>query len=141
MDSDHDEYADWIRVFESIVQLLDDYEQYRHNTSNVSARENIAIRMESVFVLLQQVIACTSPGNLECFSFIEAILRNILSLPSRGLRSSGLVRFSKLRQTSNLHVVQRQKIPTLTTLSRMKATLSPKPKSLEQVSVNLKKLQ
>ena len=83
-------------MFESIVQLLDDYEQYRHNTSNVSARENIAIRMESVFVLLQQVIACTSPGNLECFSFIEAILQNILSLTSRGLRSSGLVRFQKI---------------------------------------------
>ena len=49
MDSDHDEYAEWMRVFESIVQLLDDYEQYRHNTANVSARENIAIRMESVF--------------------------------------------------------------------------------------------
>ena len=31
MDSDHDEYAEWMRVFESIVQLLDDYEQYRHN--------------------------------------------------------------------------------------------------------------
>ena len=77
MDSDHDEYAEWMRVFESIVQLLDDYEQYRHNTANVSARENIAIRMESVVVLLQQVIACTSPGNLECFSFIEEILRNI----------------------------------------------------------------
>ena len=63
MDSDHDEYAEWMRVFESIVQLL--------------ARENIAIRMESVVVLLQQVIACTSPVNLECFSFIEEILRNI----------------------------------------------------------------
>ena len=32
MDSDHDEYAEWIRMFESIIQLLDDYEQYRHNT-------------------------------------------------------------------------------------------------------------
>ena len=48
MDSDHDEYAKWVRMFESIVQLLDDYEQYRHNTANVSTRENIAIRMESV---------------------------------------------------------------------------------------------
>ena len=48
MDSDHDEYAERMRVFELIVQLLDDYEQYRHNTANVSARENIAIRMESV---------------------------------------------------------------------------------------------
>ena len=67
----HDEYEEWMRVSESIVQLLDDYEQYRHNASNVSARENVAIRMESVVVLLQQVIACTSPGNLECFSFIE----------------------------------------------------------------------
>ena len=60
MDSDHDECAEWMSVFESIVQLLDDYEQYRHNTANVSARENIAIRMESVVVLLQQVIACKS---------------------------------------------------------------------------------
>ena len=49
MDSDHDEYAERMRVFELIVQLLDDYEQYRHNTANVSARESIAIRMESVF--------------------------------------------------------------------------------------------
>ena len=48
-DSDHDEYAERMRVFELIVQLLYDYEQYRHNTANVSARENIAIRMESVF--------------------------------------------------------------------------------------------
>ena len=48
MDSDHDEYAEWMRVFESIVQLLDDYEQYRHNTANVSTQENIAMRMESV---------------------------------------------------------------------------------------------
>ena len=55
----HDEYEEWIRVFESIVQLLDDYEQYRHKTSNVSARENIAIRIESVIVLLQQEIVCT----------------------------------------------------------------------------------
>ena len=77
MDSDHDEYGEWMRVSESIVQLLGDYEQYRHNTSNVSARENTPIRMESVVVLLQQVIACTSPGNLECFSFIEEILHNI----------------------------------------------------------------
>ena len=45
-DSDHDEYAEWMRVFESIVQLLDDYEQYKHNTANVSARENIAIRAQ-----------------------------------------------------------------------------------------------
>ena len=37
MDSDHDEYAEWMRVFEWIVQLFDDYEQYRHNTANVSA--------------------------------------------------------------------------------------------------------
>ena len=48
MDSDHDEYAEWIRMFESIIQLLDDYEQYRHNTANVYTRGNIAIRMESV---------------------------------------------------------------------------------------------
>ena len=27
-------------MFESIVQLLDDYEQYRHNTANVFTREN-----------------------------------------------------------------------------------------------------
>ena len=53
----HDQYEEWMRVSESIVQLLDDYEQYRHNASNVSARENVAIRMESVVVLLQQVIA------------------------------------------------------------------------------------
>ena len=32
----HDEYEEWMRVFESIVQLLDDYEKYRRNTSNVS---------------------------------------------------------------------------------------------------------
>ena len=30
-----------MRVFESIVQLLDDFEQYRHNTANVSTRENM----------------------------------------------------------------------------------------------------
>ena len=52
------------------------------------------------------------------------------------------VRFSKWRQTSNLHVVQRKKIPTLpTTLPRKKAILSVKPKSLEQISVSLKTLQ
>ena len=67
----HDEYREWMRVFEPIVQLLDDYEQHRHNKSNVSARENREIRMESVVVLLHQVIARTSPENLECFSFIE----------------------------------------------------------------------
>ena len=52
------------------------------------------------------------------------------------------VRFSKWRQTSNLHVLQRKKIPTLpTTLPRKKAILSVKPKSLEQISVSLKTLQ
>ena len=48
----------WEQVFQSILQLLDEYEHHRH-TLNVAVRENILFltRMENVVVVLQQVLS------------------------------------------------------------------------------------
>ena len=48
----------WEQVFQSILQLLDEYEHHRH-TLNAAVRENILFltRMENVVVVLQQVLS------------------------------------------------------------------------------------
>ena len=49
----------WEQVFQSILQLLDEYEHHRH-TLNAAVRENTLFltRMENGVVVLQQVLVC-----------------------------------------------------------------------------------
>ena len=71
----------WEQVFQSILQLLDEYEHHRH-TLNAAVRENILFltRMENVVVVLQQVLSVPAIRSLECNAFLEEILRNMRHL-------------------------------------------------------------
>ena len=60
----------WEQVFQSILQLLDEYEHHRH-TFNAAVRENISTRMENVIVVLQQVLSVLAVISLECNAFLE----------------------------------------------------------------------
>ena len=68
----------WEQVFQSILQLLDEYELHRH-TLNAAVRENTSFltRMENVVVVLQQVLSVPAIRSLECNAFLEELLRNM----------------------------------------------------------------
>lgn len=79
-EDDINQYLDgWEQVFESILELLDDYEQNRY-TFSIDVRENILTRMESVIVVIQQVLSVSAVRHLECAPFLEELLRNIRAL-------------------------------------------------------------
>ena len=64
----------WEQVFVSILQLLDDYEHYRYSL-NISIRENVLARIESVIVAIQLAVR-----SLECAPFLQQLLRNVRGL-------------------------------------------------------------
>ena len=66
----------WEQVFVSILQLLDEYEHYRYS-SNISIRENVLARIDSVIVAIQQVLSSPAVRSLECAPFLEQLLRNV----------------------------------------------------------------
>ena len=66
----------WEQVFVSILQLLDEYEHYRYS-SNISIRENVLARIDSVVVAIQQVLSSPAVRSLECAPFLEQQLRNV----------------------------------------------------------------
>ena len=72
-------YDGWEQVFVSILQLLDDYEHYRYSL-NISIRENVLARIESVVVAIQQVLSSPAVRSLECAPFLEQLLRNVCGL-------------------------------------------------------------
>ena len=75
----------WEQVFQSILQLLDEYEHHRH-TLNAAVRENILTRMENVVVVLQQVLSVPAIRSLECNAFLEELLRNMRHLYLQWMR-------------------------------------------------------
>ena len=76
----------WEQVFQSILQLLDEYEHYRH-TFNAAVRENILTRMENVIVALQQVLSVPAVRNLECDAFLQELLQNMRHLYLQWMRA------------------------------------------------------
>ena len=78
----------WEQVFQSILQLLDEYEHHRH-TLNAAVRENILFltRMENVVVVLQQVLSVPAIRSLECNAFLEELLRNMRHLYLQWMRA------------------------------------------------------
>ena len=77
---------DWEQVFESILELLDEYQHNRY-TLNISAKENILTRFESLIVVIQQVLSVSAVRSLECAPFLGELLRNIRSLYLDWIRS------------------------------------------------------
>ena len=75
----------WEQVFQSILQLLDEYEHHRH-TLNAAVRENTLFltRMENVVVVLQQVLSV--PAIRRTFKRINCNIRTSrISLSSHPL--------------------------------------------------------
>lgn len=69
----------WEQVFESIVELLDEYEYHRYSL-NFGVRERILTRIETVMVVIQQVMSASAVRNLECAPFLEELLRSMRGL-------------------------------------------------------------
>ena len=82
--ADHRLY--WDLFFESIADLLDEYE-HNLDTGDTDIRESIAIRMEYAIVALQQVAFIAS--NPECLPFMQCLLRNVRVLMLHWTRKNG----------------------------------------------------
>ena len=122
------QYSDgWEQVFESILELLDDYEHYRY-TSDSRVREKILTRMESVIVVIQQVLSVSAVRSLDCALFLAQLLRNIRRL------FLDFARFGTVSQCTNVAIYSLEAPPVI----RMETPGRPRLDIREDVLIQLR---
>ena len=67
---------EWENFFEELLRLMTDYEAF-YDSTDLTLRENIVIRMESALLVLQQVITIAIERRLDCASVLQEIFNNV----------------------------------------------------------------